>query len=293
MELFALLAQDKNRVQRFALEPNLQKAVTKEFDTQYEVFKKSFKVPIAFDGRYTVEGSEYLLIDGFEDPEDLAGALKSPMECPYLVPTEDNLRNVLALFTGVRNAQGSYTILLQNFESRRIISATGISFFKSDKLFERITQPGLTLDTKLAGVLEGKKLAFRSYSMISRIYLLKSYYIEATDADIVKFAGMNCFANCKVASLRVASDTVARRKIKAIERSRILARLKISDIAAVAKELDLTFKFIGKGEDMKLELPEDRAQLKDVLSFLAEDIFKSPLTKLLMYTNSSRLHKPA
>jgi len=133
-------------------------------------------------------------------------------------------------------------------------------------------------------------LYFRDFFYARQIFDLSSYYQEATDSDIQKFAEV---AEVRVADLekfKLASDTWIRRKIWLIQQSTILQEVPMAKLKEVAAGFDLTIES-ETGEDgvERIVIPEERRDIKNLLRYLDEDYYKSSLTSRSFRTNSKKL----
>ena len=106
----------------------------------------------------------------------------------------------------------------QAFERRQALDASGLSILLSKGTFKRLSDPGLTLDTKLAAVHKNKRLYFNSFFTARRIFDLASYYREATDTEIEQFAKEPTVALKTPTALTDNADEWVRRRIALIRR---------------------------------------------------------------------------
>ena len=229
-----------------------------------------------------------LVIDEFEDLDNLAKVVAAPLDVEVADPTSLDFDQIRALFFGHQEADGTWTVYLQSFDRRRVISSAGFSIFHSHDTYKRIEGSGLTLDNKLAARLRGTKLSFISFFHVRQLFDMSSYFREATDNDIKQFSGLKELHVEDVDALMAAADTWVRRKVWLVMQSNILGKVPPNDIKAIAAEFKIPVEYVTKDGSEKIQLPADKKSLKTLLRFLDEDYYKSPLSKTNYLTNSKR-----
>ena len=287
--LFALTCDPANRIVRFPLSHDVQDELTVYLEAQEQEFSESIENEIPFDGKYKPDFGEVLYIDNFDDLDGLSQAVHNPLGFPEVVPSENAFASIKALFSGYVDADGIVTVLIQQFDKRKIISTNGLSIFHSSNVYKKIEDIGVTVDSKLTATLRQGKLSFFSFHVMRQIFDLSEYYIAATDSDITDFASLEMIATGNVSQLIQMSDTWIRRKFSLIQQSQILETVPMTEIKAVATEFNIPLQTTTTDGIEKIVLPSVKADLKTILRFLDEDYYKSPLSKTRFITNSKRI----
>lgn len=287
--LFALTIDPANRIVRFPLSQQVQGELTTYFKNQAESFINAIERELPFDGKYKPDEGEILYIDDFDDIDGLAQAIRSPLGYPEIVPSESSFAGIKALFSGFVDNSGVVTVLIQQFDKKKIISTNGLSIFHSANVYKKVEDIGVTIDSKLSATLRDGKLSFISFHMLRQVFDLSEYYRVATDTDITDFASLQMVKHDDVNQLIAMSDAWIRRKFSLIQQSQILENVPMSEIKAVAAEFNIPLE-TSMSEDgtEKIVLPKIKADLKTILRFLDEDYYKSPLSKTCFITNSKR-----
>jgi len=285
--LFAYTRDPGNRVVRFAVSQDIQASMTAYLQEQMQAFSDDCE-EVSFDGNYKPDQGEMLVIDGFDDLDSLGKSVASPLDVPVADPASLSFEQIRALFFGYQEADGTWTVYLQSFDRRRLISSAGFSIFHSKDTYKRIEGTGLTLDNKLAARLRGSKLSFFSFFHARQIFDMTSYYQEATDNDIKQFSALKQVHVDNVDELMAASDSWVRRKVWLVMQSNILGKVPPNDIKAIAAEFSIPVEYVSHEGEEKIKLPADKKSLKTLLRFLDEDYYKSPLSKTNFLTNSKR-----
>lgn len=286
MNLFALVDDPTNRVRKFSLTEELQVDLGCFFTSLEHRFSAPIEETIPFDGKYKPDDGEILEISGFTDIDGLSDAVRNPMLVQDYIPSDEILLNTIALFTGRVEADSEVTVLIQKFEKNRILSTSGFSIFFANHTYRKVEGTGLTIDTKLCGILKGTSLKFKSFFLMRQIFDISDYYKEATDQDLRTFAQTNQISIPDVERFVSEADTWTRRKITIVEASGILRNIPLSQIQTVADEFPIQCELVVV--DGKLVLPTSKKELKNLLRFLCEDYFKSPLSNGFYLTNSKR-----
>lgn len=286
--LFAYTKEPSSRVVRFELDAAVQPELRAFWNSQIDTFNCNEEL-ISFDGNYRPETGELLYIDNFDDIDGLAEAAADPSKIPKVEGDDELLGSVKALFVG-RQEEGQWVVYLQAFDRRRLMSVRGFSIFHDKTVFKRIESAGLTLDNRIAAKLVGKRLYFRDFFYARQIFDLSSYYQEATDADIQRFAEVPEIKVPDLEKFRLASDSWVRRKIWLIQQSTILQEVPMAKLKEVAAGFDLTIESeIGEDGFERIVIPEGRREIKNLLRYLDEDYYKSSLTSRSYRTNSKKL----
>ncbi len=229
-----------------------------------------------------------LVIDEFDDLDDLSLAVASPLNFPIADPVTLPFDSIRALFFGKTEADNSVSVYLQAFDRRRVISDSGFSIFHAQGVYKKIEGTGLTLDNRIAAKLNRAKLKFFSFFHVRQIFDMSSYYQEATDADIQSFVELKQVAAPEMEKLIAASDSWVRRKLWLVRESGILERVPLNDIKTIALEFNIHIDYEQVDGEDKIKIPEEKKALKTLLRFLDEDFYKSPLSKTNFVTNSKR-----
>jgi hypothetical protein len=284
MNLFALTNVPGARIVRFPLTQDLQGEVEAVFAAQLQAFMNGIDEVVPFDGRYSPEHGELLAIENFEDVDGLSEAVANPLGVDQFDPAAHSLDSVKALFAS-HSVGGVHRILIQCFESRRLIATKGLAIFFTGNTFQKMSDAGLTLDTKLLAVLEGSTLKFQSFHFLRRVFELSDYFNEATNEDMTAFAGHEKLHVADVAQFLGSANQLIRKKIALIKQSGVLDQFTTEAIVAGAQAFNLPIQT----HEGKIVLPTNRTELRRLLRFLDEDYYESTLSQTRFLSNSKRV----
>lgn len=285
--LFALTSIPEARVMRIPVVQELQHTITGLFQEQEQQFFAGVGESdyYKFDGRYRPEERELLYIEDFDDIDGLAAAIKSPLSVQEFPTDSEVLTKIKGIFSGYIGDDGTANVFIQTFERKRVISPKGFSIIHGADKFKRFEGSGMTLDNKLAAVLNGKKLMFPNFHLLRQVFDMSSYYRDATDADVKELCGLAA-EDPKTKAFLETCDSWIRRKIGLIKQSGILEKATPESIVKVALNFDIKVNISVVDGKSKIDFPDSRAELKRLLRFLDEDYYQSPLTDTRYISNS-------
>lgn len=284
MNLFALMDVAGARLIRFPLSVDLSADISTVFNDQHTEFFRGVDTIIPFDGRYTPEEGELLEIPDFADVDGLLAAVANPLSVDQYDPNTHSLDLVRAIFTGIEVA-GVPRVLVQIFERRRLIARAGLMLFFANNQFQKMSESGLSLDTKLLAVLEGTNLKFQSFHFAKRVFDLSEYFREATNEEVATFAGHEKLAVQDVQVFLAAAGPQIRKKISLIRQSAVLENYSTDQIVAVAASMQFP---LALSDDGRIIVPDNNTELRKLLRFLDEDYYESPLSNTRFISNSKR-----
>jgi hypothetical protein len=290
MQLFALVHNTSPRVHRIELAQKVQVPLEQVFQQQGAALLNDV-ARIPFDGRYAPYSDEILLIKDFHDQDDLLGAGTSPLQCPILKIDDAVLQNLLGLFV-VTKVNGTRSVCLQIFDRRRALTKEKFALFNSiGEGLQRLEHTGLILDIRLTAVLQGTNLLFKSFHSVSRLFDLSTYYHEATDEELETFSAHDSIAQTPAVAnfLTLADTTRIRKQVALILDSKILDKVDSRTIVKQAKLFGLKIATMDHKGKKKIVLPENRSDLREVLDFLQENVYKGCLTDTTFVSNSKRV----
>ena len=260
MNLFALTSVPGARLVRFPLTADLQAEVEAVFAEQLQAFEAGIVETIPFDGRYIPDQGELLVIEDFVDVDGLQDAVANPLNYEPFDPALHTFDAVKALFTGV-SANGTTRVLVQCFERRRLIAHRGLAMFFSGDTFRKMSDAGLTLDTRLLAVLEGTALRFQSFHFLRRVFDVSEHYKEATNEEVSAFATHAKLSVENVASFADSAGQLVRKKIGLILQSGVLDNFTTEQIVASAQSFNVA---IATGPDGRIVLPTNKTELRPI-----------------------------
>jgi Domain of unknown function (DUF4868) len=274
---------DKPLVLRLPVNQGLQRQLSELFAKQTTDFVGDGLEEVPFDGRLVPDESQILIIRDFPVPAEIWEAVRDPKSCDPL-RLGSNESEIRALFTG---ALGDHpTLSVQSIGRRQLISRDGFSIINAADTFKKLEEPGLILDTGLVAYYGHKKLYFRSYHLLKRVFDLTSFYREATDKDLDSFLSTPGVHFSEDESLFSNADAWVRRKIASIRDSKILSKESPSKIAAAAKRFGLELQVRRVRGRSVLVFPDGKKELKVLLRFLDEDYYSAPVTGTHFVSNS-------
>lgn len=274
-------------VRRIPLDAATQNTVTQNFETQETTFLDGKDDEHLFEGDYSPDPNELMYVDDLPEAARIVGALEgNALAVDTLTDAELSSGRVRSLFTGY-SADGTTFASIQNFQRSQVLTQ-GRSLFKSNDTYTAITQTGLTIGPAVSCVVVNERMKFEHLTKAKRIFDLSAIVREATEPEVRQFAAHASLSIGNLDEFVAQTDQTLRKKIYQIGRSGILDQHPVAHIeqAATALGMDLTVK------DDRIELPATKREMKKVIQFLDDGIYRSGLTDTLYYTNSKRRLNP-
>src|SRR4051812_13259542 len=100
LNLFALTSDPEIRVLRFPLSQEVQEELTRYLKAQELAFNTSAEEELVFDGKYKPDDGECLVINNYDDIDDLNSAITNPLSVPEISPDPAVFAIIKALFSG-------------------------------------------------------------------------------------------------------------------------------------------------------------------------------------------------
>ena len=280
----ACKANDQLVTKRVHLNRGVQQAVEDTFTEQEAEFRRGITEEIPFDGSWKPEDNEVLTLPLPSDAQAFVTTIEAnPVTIPDLDTSNFDRENIKALFTGTSDGDAT-TVLIQQFSGRQVLSRK-FSLFQDGNAFRRLTNPAFTLDSSLACIVEKGKLKFKSFHKMRAIVDLSNVYREATDQELQNFAGEGTILMPEPANFVGSADQTIRKLVHAITRSGILAQHTPREIVDAAVSIGLHVATNSAG---KITMPTARGEIKTLLQFLDDGLYRAALSGQRYVTNSKK-----
>jgi hypothetical protein len=159
-------------------------------------------------------------------------------------------------------------------------NANGPVYFQYFYAQQRLSRRALTID----GVIEGGVVKFKSFNILKRVFDFLANYTAASDEQIAEFAALPVLHVEDVDALIGITNQTSRKLISAVAQSGILDRVPVNNIVQQAAEFGINLITA----DGKIILPTDKSELKNLLRFLDNGLYVSPLEQQRFVANSKR-----
>ena len=160
-------------LRKVVISNDLQIELSKVFEEQAAEYLDERIETHSFTPTYTPLDGEVIKIDKFELPDHLEKALSAPQEFGDLsMPFTDSAPGVKAILAVDVTTQRFY---FQYFDRSRVLRRSFTAIFKSG-MFQKLSDPGITVDNKLAAVIADGKLLFRSFHRVNQFLDLKDFF---------------------------------------------------------------------------------------------------------------------
>ncbi|WP_417663023.1 Kiwa anti-phage protein KwaB-like domain-containing protein [Pseudomonas sp.] len=287
---FAFIKDDNgnSQVKRIGVNQSLQTELIQIFEDQRVAFERGVSTEVPFNGDWKPDDDEVLVLDSVAESQIMIDAINANVTSfSNLVISNFINEPIKALFTGVTTG-GLTRVYLQKFSSRQALSLSQLPLIKmqTGNVFVKSTDDIFTVDNKLVAVIEGNKTKFKSFHNARIVFDLTDYYKEATDDDLTEMAGHGSIEIVDLADFISKADSQVRKMVHTIKSLGILDSYSVNDISTAAANFPDLPVVVNNGAIM---LPVNKRELKEVLHFLLEDIYKGPLSGSDYLTNSKRV----
>ena len=285
MELFALTEDDITPdVVKICLDKKTSDTVNQIFEKMIAAFYEISPDPMDYSADYKLDKNEHFIIPSFKQHIPLGEALISPKAITALDINDIGLDKIKALFTGSTDGQRIY---IQKFDKGQVITATNsFFFFDNTKTFSAPEHNGLTIGPKLTAIIDSNTLLFRNFNNLRRIFNMDEYYRSATNSELDAFQESDVFHCENGFKLSDFDDTVIRRKVTLLNMSGVLKEHTIATLQEAASVLNHPLDIMRFEEKDKIKLPNNKKDIKLLLSFLDSDIYISAINGVKYRSNS-------
>lgn len=246
---------------------------------------------VRFSSNDKLSEDEVFTIPTFDLLPCIKEALDNPDTIEPYIPQNTqgdapNGHKIKAILIGTKEDDGTYIVAGQKFSKAQILLRKSFNLFLDGDTFKE-PRPSFSIAASedVDCLFTGNQLIFLNYTSANKVFDLSEYYREATEEEIQAFKSNEMFT--------VANDNVFMKNVKGITIRKKIARIldmKTLEICPIA-ELQEKSTVVGvqlQIENDKIVLPEKKAELKSLLAFLSEEMYKGLITNTTYFTNSSR-----
>lgn len=287
---FALIKEENGNceIRRIRVNQPLQIELTQIFENQRDIFEMNVVNEIVFNGDWKPDDNEVLTIDDLPEARLMKDAINANASSfSDLNIAQFSNKPIRAIFTG-RTVNGETEVYVQKFSSRQALSLSQLPIIRmqTGNTFIKTTDDTFTIDSKLVAIIEDNKTKFKSFHNARMVFDLSTHYKEATDDDLSQMIQHSSLEVSDQDSFIDEADAQVRKMVHSIERSGVLNNYTVHQISSAAANFPSVPLSVNNG---KIALPSDKKQLKEILHFLLEDIYKGALSGSDYLTNSKRL----
>ncbi|HAF07555.1 MAG: Uncharacterized protein XD76_0249 [candidate division TA06 bacterium 32_111] len=266
--------------------------IQNELESHYKNILKNFldeKDKVEFDGNYKCEDDEIYELEDFDWEKKIKNCDLTKEDFKNIITlniiSNDDFEKIKILIVSQIVSQDNY-LIFQSMDNRKFIKPKSFLFYSNNTLNYE-DKKGIKIDGNIDCIIElnSKRLFFTSFHNASKIFDLSDYYREATKTEINEFFSNEIFDG-KIESDNLTSNI--RKKIFLILKNETLQKVNknFQQVKNYAEELGIDcFK-----KD-KIELPKDNKKLKEIINFLNEDLYKSPISNAIYESNSKKMIK--
>lgn len=283
--VFVLSTDDS--VFKLETDASLQQNLCNLFSEQTSTAIKE-KVFVDFDGNYKPNDDEILIIRNFKMLDSIVDAVRNPIGVQAFEKDNGEFPEIKALFIGNKQESDNkeeFNISFQKIRKEQIVTKNVLNLILDNNTFVENKRFSFGVSDSIDCYYSKGNLYFSSYFFARQIFELRDYYRTATDSDVEDFINLSSVGIVNMDTFRVqAQSSWVRRKIAAINDSRILENNSADDIKKVADETGISLEISGD----QIVIPEDKDSVKILLGFLDEEAYRGPFSNTTYLAGSKR-----
>lgn len=288
--VFFVLIREKNNefdIRRLHLDRDAQKSLCAIFkEAKDDLIGEDIEI-IDFEVGFRCDIQETQKISNYRMEDSIINAIGDPISIELFAPSNNEYPNIRAIFTGVTKPE--LLIAFQKFDQGQYIANKRLSLFYSEDILKKVNFFGMNINTRIDCVYKDNSLFFKSYHIANQIFDLAMYYRSASDGDVNDFMNNKKFMVTDKDVFIANADTWVRKKIAFIQDSGVLEYNTVDQILEQAQEVNININIDTDKGIPKIVLPEEKKEMKELLKFFAEDVYKGLLSNTSYVTNSKRI----
>ncbi len=225
-------------------------------------------------------------ISNYRLPDTVYDSLAQPDPIEILNLYEEQLPKIKNIFLGTLEPEP--LVAFQNFTISQYLSSKSLSIFPQDANFFQPKGVGLRIDKRVDCVYNRNNILFKSFWTARQTLDLAKYYKEATEGDVMAFLEHPHLHFTEKESAYQSLDSWMRRKIALLTNSQILDRYPITDIVNQADNHGISLEITQSDDKPQIVISNNNEDLRILLQFLGEDIYKGPLTNNIYLAGSKK-----
>lgn len=244
-----------------------------------------------FENNYFNSEEENFKIDDFQLSEEIKYAIDHPDVLEPFVARRNDIVNeegyqIKAILIGNKDDNGEYCVAGQKFSYKQILVQKGFNLILTNDTFKQEERKFIiAVPEKVDCLLQGDRLVFQKYSYANGVFDLSSYYREASNDEINTLKTNDLLSIEDVAIFdRMVQGVLVRKKIAKILDIHALDDMQKVKTAATNLHFDLPLTSDGE----KIIWPQNKAEQKVLLKFLAEELYSGSITSQKYISNSTR-----
>ena len=268
-------------LKRVLIDDMLLNEVRGLFQTQDQDFRVGCE-EVAFSGSWRADRDEIMTLP----VPASAGALGSLLDGV----SESSLGAVNATGLGDEGIRGlavalSDRVLVQKYYDAQTLRPGRFLVPGPDGVrFSRTDSSALTFDRNLACTVEDDLLKFKSLTVLSRVIDTSEIYRDATIGEVLHFANNPLIDTPDPVGFADSTSQVVRRLIHVIASSNMLGNQTLHSLQQAAAQTGFQLNVVNG----RVRMPTTNNEIKALLRFLNDDVFRGALSGQNYVTNSKR-----
>jgi hypothetical protein len=282
---------DAPEVCRVPVTAELQRELSDEYEAQLATFGLDQAEHVEYEPGYRPEEGELFVLRDFALPTTFPDLSSAP-DVPRLSDAHIEAGNVRALIGVPQSKSRSALLCFQGIDNRQLLKRDRVALFMSAETFTREKRSGLVIRNALTAVYREGNLYFPAEPPVRRFLDLSQIFAAATEPQVRAFFEQPIFAADQIDILIHLADTWTRRKISSIDQRGIVGSVTPAAVVRVGKDYGVQVRTRTVQGKKALQVPQTKAELKDLLRLLDQDFLSSSLTTDRFRVNSKKRVDP-
>jgi hypothetical protein len=286
MNPILLIKGDDSPFRRLDLNQEAGMAAREMFLQAADSFARGLEESIPFDPGYKLYDDECFEIRDFPIDEDLISFCRQPISADRVGAADFGQLPIHGI-VGYDFSDGQRRLFFQNFDSRRVLvpgRRFAVCSVADTSTFEQLSRPVVLLDSNITAIWDNGLLKFKSFHLAKQLFDLSAYFTEATDEQVTRFASHERLRCADSARFVGACNSWSRTKIAMIMRGGVLDDATGEAIREAATKVDYSVQMDGD----RIVLPTEKRELRSLLQFLDEDIYRGPISQRRLLSSGKR-----
>ena len=286
MNPFAFTTEHPMRILRMPIEQQAAAEVRELFLDLTKDFFHGITEFIDFDPGYLLLDGECFKIHDFPVPDELLLLCAAPHTAENLTLADLTHQSgpVVKAIVGYDFSGGRKELMFQTFDSKRLFSPGRGYFNFAQGVFHELKSPVVSIEQKLAGVWRDGPFFFKKLGSARRIFDFGVYEMQATEQQMSDFASHSKITCADSAAFAQSASRWSRGKIARILSNKVLDSWTLLHLQSAANVVEFELPVSGN----KIELPTGGVELKRLLQFLDDDMYRGPVSDRQFLSSGKR-----
>ena len=275
MNPLVLTNDASNALRRLDLQPSAGQAARELFAEAAREFRADIEQWVEYDADDNLEAGEGFRISNYALEPFFLTALKQPVSVNRVEAGKLAQLGIKSIIGHNENPDAP-EFYFQNFDASRIlVPGRGFLLSMADaSTFRELQDPVIALRPDIVAIWKEQTLHFKNFFWASRVFGLTKYYQTATAEQVEQFARHPHFSSGS-SQVLAGCSLWHRKRVALLLQSGDLDKFSIEQFEQAATAIGYKLP-LEKG---KIKLPSDKAELRELMDFLGDNLYVGAFSK--------------